>query len=203
MEWVAISFSRGSSPPRDGTWASHTWAEALLSEPPRKPPVPAKELGLRILYRVSTQSVTTSSLQTCGRFDTQILLSLLGPQVVPAPTEEAGDGHSVPIATVQRGPGLCCPWRGMAILPPSPQCRGGRASVVLARDGHSAPSPQCRGGRASVVPGGQRVPSQTLWTCPFSERTLAPSPSCTGGLRPPPSPATELHEHGTWPLPED
>ena len=125
MEWAAISFSRGSSPPRDGTWASHTWAEALLSEPPRKPPVPAKELGLRILYRVSTQSVTTSSLQTCGRFDTQILLSLLGPQVVPAPTEEAGDGHSAPIATVQRGPAPT-EEAGVAILPPSPQCRGGR-----------------------------------------------------------------------------
>ena len=102
MEWVAISFSRGSSPPRDGTRASRTRAEALLSEPPQKPPVPAKELGLRILYRVSTQSVTTSSLQTCGRYDFQILLSLLGPQVVPAPTEEAGDGHSAPITTVER-----------------------------------------------------------------------------------------------------
>jgi len=39
LEWVAISFSRGSSQPRDGTWVSCMWADALPSEPPGKPHV--------------------------------------------------------------------------------------------------------------------------------------------------------------------
>ena len=38
LEWVAISFSRGSSQSRDWTWVSPTlWADALPSEPPGKP----------------------------------------------------------------------------------------------------------------------------------------------------------------------
>ena len=38
LEWVAISFSRGSSWPRDRTWISHIEADTLTSEPPGKPP---------------------------------------------------------------------------------------------------------------------------------------------------------------------
>ena len=37
LEWVAISFSRGSSRPRDRTPVSHTAGRSLLSEPPGKP----------------------------------------------------------------------------------------------------------------------------------------------------------------------
>ena len=37
LEWVAISFSRGSSPSRDRTWVSTFQADALTSEPPGKP----------------------------------------------------------------------------------------------------------------------------------------------------------------------
>ena len=37
LEWVAISFSRGSSQPRDRTWISALQADALSSEPPGKP----------------------------------------------------------------------------------------------------------------------------------------------------------------------
>ena len=37
LEWVAISFSRGSSRPRDRTWVSCLQADALPSEPPGKP----------------------------------------------------------------------------------------------------------------------------------------------------------------------
>ena len=36
LEWVAISFSRGSSQPRDRTGAPALQADALLSEPPGK-----------------------------------------------------------------------------------------------------------------------------------------------------------------------
>ena len=36
LEWVAISFSRGSSQPRDPTQVSHMKADALTSEPPGK-----------------------------------------------------------------------------------------------------------------------------------------------------------------------
>ena len=38
LEWIAISFSRGSSRPRNRTWVSRIAADALLSEPPGKPP---------------------------------------------------------------------------------------------------------------------------------------------------------------------
>ena len=37
LEWVAISFSRGSSQPRDRTWSPTLQADSLLSEPPGKP----------------------------------------------------------------------------------------------------------------------------------------------------------------------
>ena len=37
LEWVAISFSRGSSRPRDQTWVSALEADALTSKPPGKP----------------------------------------------------------------------------------------------------------------------------------------------------------------------
>ena len=37
LEWVAISFSRGSSRPRDHTWVSRIAADALPSKPSGKP----------------------------------------------------------------------------------------------------------------------------------------------------------------------
>ena len=37
LEWVAIPFSRRSSPPRDQTQVSHTAGDSLPSEPPGKP----------------------------------------------------------------------------------------------------------------------------------------------------------------------
>ena len=37
LEWVAISFSRGSSRPRDRTWSPALQANSLASEPPGKP----------------------------------------------------------------------------------------------------------------------------------------------------------------------
>ena len=36
LEWIAISFSRGSSPPRDQTRSPTLQADALLPEPPGK-----------------------------------------------------------------------------------------------------------------------------------------------------------------------
>ena len=38
LEWIAISFSRGSSRPRNRTGSPTLQADALLSEPPGKPP---------------------------------------------------------------------------------------------------------------------------------------------------------------------
>ena len=38
LEWVAIPFSRGSSPPRDRTQVSCTAGEFFTTEPPGKPP---------------------------------------------------------------------------------------------------------------------------------------------------------------------
>ena len=40
LEWVAISFSRGSSQPRDGTGSPASQTDALPSAPPGKPNVP-------------------------------------------------------------------------------------------------------------------------------------------------------------------
>ena len=37
LEWVAISFSRGTSQPRDRTQSPSLQADSLQSEPPRKP----------------------------------------------------------------------------------------------------------------------------------------------------------------------
>ena len=37
LEWIAISFSRGSSQSRDGTWVSHIAGKCLPSELPGKP----------------------------------------------------------------------------------------------------------------------------------------------------------------------
>ena len=37
LEWVAISFSRGSSPPRGRTGVPAMQADSLLTEPPGKP----------------------------------------------------------------------------------------------------------------------------------------------------------------------
>ena len=37
VEWVAISFSRGSSQPRYQTWVSYIMGRFFTSEPPRKP----------------------------------------------------------------------------------------------------------------------------------------------------------------------
>ena len=37
LEWVAVSFSRGSSRPRDGTWVSRTAGGFFTTEPPGKP----------------------------------------------------------------------------------------------------------------------------------------------------------------------
>ena len=37
LEWVAISFSRGSSQPRDRTWSPALQTNSLPSEPPGKP----------------------------------------------------------------------------------------------------------------------------------------------------------------------
>ena len=36
LEWVAISFSRGSSPPRDQTWVSRIVGRRFTIEPPGK-----------------------------------------------------------------------------------------------------------------------------------------------------------------------
>ena len=43
-EWVAFSFSRGSSWPRDRTRSPSLWADALPSEPPGKPKVISNKL---------------------------------------------------------------------------------------------------------------------------------------------------------------
>ena len=39
LEWVAISFSRGSSQPRDQIWSPTLQADSLPSEPPEKLPL--------------------------------------------------------------------------------------------------------------------------------------------------------------------
>ena len=39
LEWGAISFSRGSSQPRDRTWSPALEADTLTSEPPGKPSI--------------------------------------------------------------------------------------------------------------------------------------------------------------------
>ena len=46
LEWVAISFSRGSSQPRDQTQVTHIASRLLLTKPPGKPLVREKDLQI-------------------------------------------------------------------------------------------------------------------------------------------------------------
>ena len=55
LEWVAISFSRGSSRPRNQTQVSHIATDVLSSEPPRKPE-----------YCLSCSSICGSELEIVG-----------------------------------------------------------------------------------------------------------------------------------------
>ena len=55
LEWVAVSFSRGSSQPRDRTGSPALQADALSSEPPGKPPTPHKKMP----------ATAAKSLQSC------------------------------------------------------------------------------------------------------------------------------------------
>ena len=55
LEWVAIPFSRASSPPRDQTWVSYIagspelHTDSLLTEPPEKPLIYARYTAIKIL----------------------------------------------------------------------------------------------------------------------------------------------------------
>ena len=62
LEWVAISFSRGSSWPRDQTQSQSLQTGSLLPEPPGKP-------HLRVLSSVQFSSVTQLCLTLCDPMD--------------------------------------------------------------------------------------------------------------------------------------
>ena len=59
LEWVAISFSRGSSQPRDGTGSPALQADALPSEPPGKPIFHGRG-GYKGIFRQSLRIFTTN-----------------------------------------------------------------------------------------------------------------------------------------------
>ena len=50
LEWVAISFSRASSQPRDRTGSPILQADTLPSEPPRKPITKCKSVSVRYYF---------------------------------------------------------------------------------------------------------------------------------------------------------
>ena len=52
LEWVSISFSRGSSPPRDQTRSPALQADALPSEPPEKPLCYIKKAAKSVLIQL-------------------------------------------------------------------------------------------------------------------------------------------------------
>ena len=52
LEWVALSFSRGSSQPRDQPGSPALQTDFLLSEPPRKPQVPIKSEYIRDAWNI-------------------------------------------------------------------------------------------------------------------------------------------------------
>ena len=51
LEWVAISFSRGSSPPRDQTQVSCIAGTVFTAEPPGKPKIQCPEWDKRSMSR--------------------------------------------------------------------------------------------------------------------------------------------------------
>ena len=66
LEWVAISFSRGSSQPRDQAWVSCIAGRFLTTEPPGKPfrqcLASDSYLGTWLQSRLSTRSQIISSV---------------------------------------------------------------------------------------------------------------------------------------------
>ena len=70
LEWVAISFSRGSSRPRDRSWVSRiVKADALLSEPPGKS---SRSIGVSQIHNLSINcrvlNCCTCHFQSCSPF---------------------------------------------------------------------------------------------------------------------------------------
>ena len=60
LEWVAISFSRGSSWPRDWTMSPASQADPLPAEPPGKPPDPAQPKINKIIWKKKLNKVLGS-----------------------------------------------------------------------------------------------------------------------------------------------
>ena len=56
LEWVAISFSRGSSRPRYQTWVSYIAADSLPSKPPGKP---SRIGGIPYLFKIFLVNIHT------------------------------------------------------------------------------------------------------------------------------------------------
>ena len=64
LEWVAISFSRRSSRPRNRTQVSQTVSDALLSEPPRKSWCLIM-VSLNLVMSLSLVAAAAKSLHSC------------------------------------------------------------------------------------------------------------------------------------------
>ena len=60
LEWVAISFSRGSSWPRDWTMSPALQADPLPAKPPGKPPDPAQPKINKIIWKKKLNKVLGS-----------------------------------------------------------------------------------------------------------------------------------------------
>ena len=66
LEWVAISFSKGSSRPRDQTQVSRVEADALTSEPPGKPRVPSNTNPEKLHYPLWSSLSPTCTFVNCS-----------------------------------------------------------------------------------------------------------------------------------------
>ena len=94
LEWVASSFSRGSSWPRDQTCGSCIGRRILYhsTEPPRKPDIMQVSVWIGVWF----QYLTLVTFQRCFKTAASIELTSLVAQTVKASGYNAGDLGSIP-----------------------------------------------------------------------------------------------------------
>ena len=65
LEWVAISFSRGSSRPRDQTWVSHILGRRFTILVTREVPLIIKEMQIKTIVRYHLTPVQMTIIKIC------------------------------------------------------------------------------------------------------------------------------------------
>ena len=81
LEWIAISFSRGSSQPRDQTWSPALQADSLACELQGKPPYNPSYLAVTIFHRIG-HNLATKPPPSYFNMKVKVLATQLCPALV-------------------------------------------------------------------------------------------------------------------------